>query len=197
MTSAPTGILLAAGRGARFGADKRLQPLADGTPLALASARTLLSVLPSSLAVVDDPAGPLAHLLAEAGLRIVVNPSARTGMGGSIACGVAASTAASGWVIALADMPFVPAGIVHQVARRLAAGADLVAPAWRGRRGHPVGFAARHRPALRALSGDRGACDLLAAHRDSLELIDTPERGVLVDIDTPAALAAVLSDNRQ
>lgn len=197
MSCAPTGILLAAGQGMRFGADKRLQPLADGTPLALASARPLQSVLPGSLAVVDDPDGPLARLLAEAGLQVVVNASAHTGMGGSIACAVAASAGAGGWLIALADMPFVTAGVVRQVAGRLAAGADLVAPAWRGRRGHPVGFAARHGPALRALSGDRGARDLIAAHRDSLELIDTPERGVIIDIDTPASLGAVTSDNRQ
>lgn len=192
-----TGILLAAGQGARYGADKRLQPLADGTPLALVCARTLQTALPGSLAVVASPDGVLARLLAAAGLRVIVNPDARAGMGTSIARGVDACAGAGGWVIALADMPFVPAGVIRQVAARLDAGADLVAPAWQGRRGHPVGFAARHEPELRRLTGEYGARDILAAHRATLELIDTPERGVIIDIDTPAELAAALADMRQ
>ncbi|MGD2113306.1 MAG: nucleotidyltransferase family protein [Gammaproteobacteria bacterium] len=191
MTSACTGILLAAGRGSRFGANKLLQPLADGTPLALAGARPLCAVLAHCLAVVDDPRGEVARLLAQAGLQVVSNPHAAEGMGTSIARGVAASAGAGGWIIALADMPQVPATVIAQLAGRLRAGADLVAPAWRGRRGHPVGFAARHGAALQALRGDRGARDLIAVHRATLELIDTPARGVIVDVDTPAALAAL------
>lgn len=190
MTASCTGILLAAGQGRRFGGNKLLQPLADGTPMALACARTLHGVLAQCIAVVDDPHGALAGLLADAGLQVVANPRARDGMGTSIACGVAASAAAGGWIIALADMPRVPAGVVAQLAGRLAQGADLVAPVWRGRRGHPVGFAARHAPALQALRGDRGARAILAAHRDTLVLVESQDSGVIVDIDTPAALAA-------
>lgn len=188
-----TGILLAAGQSTRFGTNKLLQPLADGTPLAVASARNLLSVLAQSIAVVDDPHGEVAKLLADAGLRIVINPRAREGMGTSIACAVAASATAAGWIIALADMPHIPPAIVQQLAGRLALGADLVAPVWRGQRGHPVGFAARHGPDLLALHDDTGARDILAAHRNSLELIETPERGVIVDIDTPAELRPAMS----
>ncbi|HUT39732.1 MAG TPA: nucleotidyltransferase family protein [Gammaproteobacteria bacterium] len=188
MRPACTVILLAAGQGTRFGANKLLQTLADGTPMAVACARTLQSVPAQCLAVVDDPQGAVAELLADAGLQIVANPHAHAGMGTSIACGVAASATAAGWIIALADMPYVPAGVVRQVADRLAQGADLVAPVWHGRRGHPVGFAARHGPALQALCDDRGARDILDAHRNSLELIETTDRGVIIDIDTPAAL---------
>ena len=187
MTPAATGILLAAGQGTRFGANKLLFPLADGTPMAVACASTLHSVLAHCIAVVDDAHGDVAHLLAAAGLQVIANPRAREGMGTSIACGVAASPAAGGWVIALADMPRVPAHVIRQVAGGLAQGADLVAPVWRGQRGHPVGFAARHAPALLALHADRGARDIIAAHRDTLQLIDTQDRGVIMDIDTPVA----------
>jgi molybdenum cofactor cytidylyltransferase len=187
MTSAATGILLAAGQGTRFGANKLLFPLDDGTPMAVACAHTLHSVLADCIAVVDDAHGDVAHLLAAAGLQVIANPRAREGMGTSIACGVAASPAAGGWVIALADMPWVPVYVIRQVAGGLAHGADLVAPAWRGQRGHPVGFAARHAPALLALHTDRGARDIIAAHCDTLQLIDTQDRGVIMDIDTPVS----------
>ncbi|MGD2113004.1 MAG: nucleotidyltransferase family protein, partial [Gammaproteobacteria bacterium] len=168
-----TGILLAAGQGRRFGANKLLHPLADGTPLALASARTLRSVLAHSIAVVADVHGELAGRLSQHGLHIVANPRTTEGMGTSIACGVAASPAAQGWVIALADMPWVPEPVIRAVVRCLARGADIVAPAYQGRRGHPVGFSARHGEALIQLRGDAGARGIVDAHRASLQVIET------------------------
>jgi molybdenum cofactor cytidylyltransferase len=113
----------------------------------------------------------------------VCNPQARKGVGTSIACGVAASRHAGGWVIALGDMPFIPQTIVQAVVAALAGGADIVAPVNQGQRGHPVGFSARHAEVLMNLRADEGARGLIAAHRDSLELIEVDDRGVLLDID--------------
>jgi molybdenum cofactor cytidylyltransferase len=177
------GILLAAGQGRRFGGNKLLHPIDDGTPMVLASARPLHAVLSEIVAVVDDADGEVARLLAQAGLRVTCNPLARTGVGTSIACGVAASLHAGGWVIALGDMPFIPQTIVRAVVESLARGADIVAPVYHGQRGHPVGFSARHAAALMGLSADEGARVLITAHRDSLELIEVDDRGVLLDID--------------
>jgi molybdenum cofactor cytidylyltransferase len=188
MNPPPTGILLAAGQGTRFGSNKLLQPLADGTPMAVASARTLHTVLAHCIAVVNDAQGRVARLLAAAGLQVIANPNAPDGMGTSIACGVAASPNAGGWVIALADMPAIPVRVMQSVADGLVRGADIIAPVYSGLRGHPVGFAQRHAPVLRALHSDRGARDIIAAHRDTLELIDTQDSGVILDIDTPASL---------
>ena len=188
MKPPPTGILLAAGQGTRFGANKLLHPLVDGTPMAVACARTLRTALTHCIAVVDDSGSEVARLLAETGLAVIVNPRARDGMGTSIACGVAASPAAGGWVIALADMPNIPVGVIQAVADGLARGADIIAPRYRGQRGHPVGFAPRHAAALMALQADRGARDIIAAHSDTLDLIDTQDSGVILDINTPASL---------
>ena len=153
MKPAPVGILLAAGQGTRFGSNKLLYPLADGTSMAVASARTLHTVLAHCIAVVNDAQGSVARLLAEAGLQVIANPHAPNGMGTSIACGVAASPNAGGWVIALADMPNIPARVIQSVADGLTCGADII-----------------------------------AAHRDTLELIDTQDSTVILDIDTPASL---------
>ncbi|MGB5259261.1 MAG: nucleotidyltransferase family protein [Gammaproteobacteria bacterium] len=187
MTPSTTGILLAAGQGTRFGSNKLMYPLADGTSMAVACARNLQTVLAHCIAVVHDAHSDVAHLLAEAGLQVSANPRALAGMGTSIACGVAASPNASGWVIALADMPEVPVGVIRAVADALAQGADIVAPVFQGQRGHPVGFAARHGPALCNLQGEYGARDIITAHRDTLALIATEDRGVIHDIDTPAS----------
>jgi molybdenum cofactor cytidylyltransferase len=183
MTRDCVGLLLAAGQGRRFGGNKLLQPLDDGTPMVLASASPLHAVLTETVAVVDDADGEVARLLAQEGLQVVCNPQARKGVGTSIACGVAASRHAGGWVIALGDMPFIPQTIVQAVVAALAGGADIVAPVNQGQRGHPVGFSARHAEVLINLRADEGARGVIAAHRDSLELIEVDDRGVLLDID--------------
>ena len=183
MRAAIVGVLLAAGQSRRFGSNKLLQRLDDGLPMVVASARHLRALLPQAVAVVDDTGGEVATLLGEEGLRIVANPRAGEGMGTSIACGVAASADAAGWVIALGDMPYVPESVIGAVVSGLQAGSGIIAPVYRQRRGHPVGFAARHAQALMELGGDEGARSVIAAHRDSLDLIEVVEPGVLVDID--------------
>ena len=61
------GILLAAGRGSRFGGDKLIAPLRTaalgvpaGTPLGVAAARNLVVALPDSVAVVRPGVCPVA-----------------------------------------------------------------------------------------------------------------------------------------
>ena len=187
--AAIVGVLLAAGRGKRFGGNKLLARLPDGTAMGVAAARHLISALPDSIAVLRPGDEILASLLAAEGLRIVVNPNADGGMGTSLACGVAASEA-DGWVIALADMPAIRPMTIQVVAEALAAGAALAAPAYHGQRGHPIGFARRFRAALAALDGDRGGRDILAQHSNELRLIEVDDPGVLVDIDHAADIAA-------
>ena len=158
------GILLAAGRGSRFGGDKLIAPLRTaalgvpaGTPLGVAAARTLGAALPDSVAGVRPGDDALSRLLAATGVRLVECASADDGMGTSLACGVAAAADADAWVVALADMPWIDPATIVKVADALRAGANITAPALRGRRGHPVGFSRLHHAALAALTGDLGA----------------------------------------
>jgi molybdenum cofactor cytidylyltransferase len=183
------GVLLAAGRGVRFGNHKLLAPLPDGTAVAVAAARNLIDALPDSVAVLRPGDETLAALLAAEGLRIVVNPNADGGMGTSLACGVAAVDA-DGWVIALADMPAIRPATIEAVAEALAAGAPIAAPVYHGQRGHPIGFARRFQAALTALASDKGGRDILAQHSKELRLIEVDDPGVLFDIDHNADMNA-------
>jgi len=184
------GILLAAGQGSRFGGDKLLHRLPEGEGMALASARHLRQSLPSTLAVLRPDRGALRAELEEQGFRCVVALQAERGMGHSVAAGVAASADAVGWVVALADMPYVQPSTIAAIADALRAGHDLVAPIYQGRRGNPVGFSAKHREDLLALAGDAGARHLLQAHREHVHVIEVDDPGVIRDIDTPQDLAA-------
>ena len=176
-------ILLAAGSGSRFGGDKLLYPLPDGTPLGVAAARGLLAAGPEVVAVVRPGDFPLADLLEQEGCYVIVCPHAARGMGASLAHGVAARRNADGWVIALADMPSIRSATIAAVAGELEAGKVLVAPVYQGQRGHPVGFGKRFAPQLLALDGDAGARDIIAAHKSELVLVECDDSGVLHDID--------------
>lgn len=188
MAAEIVGLLLAAGQGRRFGSDKLLHQLADGTPLAVAAARTLRAACPRAIAVLRPEQRQLAALLVAEGLETVLCQESSDGMGHSLAAGVAASADAVGWVVALADMPFLRAETIRQVVEALSDGAPLAAPFHAGRRGHPVGFAARWRDALVALAGDEGARAIIGTNQESLVPIATDDPGVLRDVDTPADL---------
>jgi len=182
------GILLAAGSASRFGSDKLLHPLADGTPIAGAAARNLRAAITPAVAVVRPGSPALEQVLAEAGLEVAICPDAAAGMGHSLAHAVGATADAAGWVVALADMPFVAPETIGRVAAALAGGAPIVAPCYRGERGHPVGFAAGYRAELAALAGDAGAREILRRDRARVLLLDVDDPGVLRDVDTRADL---------
>lgn len=193
MSPEPAGLLLAAGRGVRFDpggrALKLLTPARrgphSGAPLAAAAARALRAELPRVVAVVrpadSDAQRQLHDLLRSEGCALVVCDNADAGISASIACGVSASSDASGWIIALADMPAVSATTVRAVAEALASGDATAAPMYQGQRGHPVGFAAALRDELLSLTGDIGARPVLTAHPPRLLDVDDP--GVLYDVD--------------
>ena len=188
------GILLAAGFSTRFGTNKLLAPLPAGLPetgtaVAVAAARHLAEALPEPLAVVRPRAQKVSQLLREAGCKTVVCRNAAQGMGVSLAAGVRASGDADGWVVALADMPFVSVETIRRIAAALEEGAAIAAPSCGGERGHPVGFARRFRDDLLGLKGDEGARHILKAHPDWITLYETADRGVLRDVDVPGDLA--------
>ena len=179
------GILLAAGSARRFGAPKLLQPLDDGVPIAAIAAQTLIQVLPNTVAVVKPGEHALAELLTGLGLQVIENPLADQGMGTSLAAGVNSTAQADGWLIMLADMPWIQPATISALVDRLEKGASIVAPVYAGQRGHPVGFSSRWLQPLREVAGDKGARDLITDHPDELELLATEDAGVLKDIDYP------------
>lgn len=179
-----TGILLAAGAGTRFGGDKLLAPLRCGTPIGVRAARNLLSAVDHGIAVVRPDDQRLAQLLEKEGFQIEYCPNANTGMGASLAFGVNAAQNSHGWLIALADMPFIQPDTIRHIANLIRAGAPIAAPRHQSVRGHPVGFAREFFHDLAQLSGDRGAHPLLTAHARRIESFDCEDLGIFADIDT-------------
>ena len=184
------GILLAAGRGHRFGGDKLEHLLPDGRPLAVAAADHLLPACDRLIAVVRPGAQRLAELLGAAGCETIVCDQADAGMGHSLAAAIRATPGAAGWVVALADMPFIATGSHRSVVAALRLGASLAATEFQGQRGHPVGFAGHWFAQLSQLTGDQGAKALLQAHGAAMTLCPVDDCGVLKDIDRRGDLVA-------
>ncbi|MFZ6845523.1 nucleotidyltransferase family protein [Undibacterium sp. RuTC16W] len=200
------GILLAAGQGRRFDQsgqrNKLLQPVSDQQTVAVSSARHLLAALPDSLAVIpassacslspisaiprESATTVLAKSLRDTGCDIATCPHAEQGMAASLVYGLQQSLDYQGWVIALADMPYVQPSTIRQLLSALESGADIAVLRYQGKRGNPVAFSRTHLAELLLLSGDQGARDLL--RRYPVVEIDVDDPGILQDIDRPEDL---------
>ena len=109
-------------------------------------------------------------------------------MGFSIAMGVAERSGAPGWLVLPGDMPVVRSGTLLAVATALEQH-PVVCAQYRGRRGHPVGFAAELYSELILLDGDDGARRVVARYPAHGQEVDDP--GILLDVDTEADLDAL------
>jgi molybdenum cofactor cytidylyltransferase len=185
----PTILVVAAGRGSRFGADahKLEQPFGDSTVLGSTLRNAVQSQLPVLLVATQSRVPAAAGQLARRDILVLSEDEAARGMGHSIAAGVAERSGAPGWLVLPADMPLVQPSTLLAVAQALEHHAVAHAQ-YRGRRGHPVGFAAELYSELVRLDGDEGARRVVARYPAfALEVADP---GAVVDIDTPAELEA-------
>ncbi len=177
-----TGILLAAGKGTRFGSQKLLARLKDGRYVVEASAANLLAAVGRVIAVTGRDER-LMRVLDDCGCQVVVNKRAVEGMSTSIGAGVTASLSADGWIIALGDMPYIEAATIEKIKFALDEGAAIVVPTHEGKRGNPAGFARQYCTALCALNGDMGAKQMIDANLASARMVEVEDAGIFADID--------------
>jgi molybdenum cofactor cytidylyltransferase len=149
----------------------------------------LLAAVDPVLAVVRPGSDELARRLRSEGARVAICAEAEQGLGVSLSFGVRNTPEAGGWLIALADMPWIRPATVRAVAAAMQEGARLAAASYRGRRGHPVGFAATYRSDLIALRGDMGARPIITANLASLRRVECDDPGIVMDIDEAADLS--------
>lgn len=142
------------------------------------------------VAVVSHKNNELARLFSEEPIEVAFNENAVRGMESSLARGVKVADAA-GWLIALADMLFIPPATISQMRRCLDQGAAFAAPVYQDQRRHPMAFSRRYNQELLALDDDQGARKVLARYRSELQLVEVNDRGILMDIDCPEDLVGI------
>ena len=187
-------LLLAAGQSSRMGSNKLLAEI-DGRPMVARVAQRLLSSHARPIvAVLGNQADRVDAALGKLPVERVRNPAFAEGLSSSLKAGLAALPEdIDGVIVCLGDMPLV-AG--RDLDRLIAAfnpleGRAIIVPVRRGKRGNPVLWAKRFTPEMAELAGDVGAKHLIGEHAELVCEVEMDSDGVLVDIDTPDALAAL------
>ena len=184
-------VVLAAGRGERFGGSepKQLAGFA-GRPLithALDAARAS-KVGPIMVVVADDRVAAAIP----AGFEILRNPTPESGIASSLQVALRALEPrgdVDAVVVGLADQPLVGAAAYRRVASAYDDGARLAVATYRGARGNPVLIARPHWSEALDLEGDEGARVLL--RRYGATEVPCDDTGDPSDVDTTADLAAL------
>ncbi|MGW4646754.1 nucleotidyltransferase family protein [Kitasatospora sp. NPDC004289] len=183
-------LVLAAGGGRRLGGRPKALITRQGRPLLSHALTVVREGGCAGAVVVLGAAAEQVRAAVDTGASVLVdNPDWEGGMGSSLRAGLAAlppdATAA---LVMLVDTPGVTPAAVARLLAAHAAGAELAAAGYHGRRGHPVLIGARHfAEAAAGAVGDAGARALLAAH--PVELVECGDVAVPDDLDTPEDLA--------
>ena len=136
----------------------------------------------------------MAAALSGLDVTFVHNPDYADGMSTSVKVGIAAVPPdADGAIVCLGDMPLITGRDLDKLiaAFNPLEGRAIVVPVRNGKRGNPVLWARRFFPEMAALAGDVGARHLIGEHADLVAEVEMDSDSVLVDIDTPDALAAL------
>lgn len=183
-------IVLAAGRGTRFGEEPKLLALLDGKPLVRHAAEAAVaSVLSPVVVVTGHRAEEVEAALAGLPVRLVRNGRFAEGLSTSLKAGFAAlEEPARAAAILLGDMPRIGPALMSRLAEAwLASRPAALVPVYGGGRGNPVVLSRGLGREIEALTGDAGAGPLLRGRTDVVEFaVNDP--AVAQDVDTPDAL---------
>ena len=179
-------VIPAAGRSSRMGQWKPLLPFGGSTILQTVVVTALRAC--ARVIVVTGFRGEelAARFGAELRVHVVHNEGWERGMFSSIQLGVG-QVRTPWFFVTLGDLPWITPGVYHA----LLTGddtSDVVFPVHDGRRGHPVLFHERVKPAVAAADPASGSMRAIARGFREAE-IPWPDDSVVRDVDTPADLA--------
>ncbi|MDU9394065.1 nucleotidyltransferase family protein [Pseudomonas sp. zfem002] len=191
MTPQCVALVLAAGRGRRFGSDKRVALLPSGARMLAATLARALEAFPNVWVVLRPDDDPQALGL-DPRVTVVRAKLADEGMGASLAAGVRAleGTAFEAVAVLLGDMPWIELGTLERL-RDLAEVGRIVVPTFQGQRGHPVLFGRRFWPGLRDLRGDQGGKRVMQENAADCLVVAVDDEGVVRDVDVSPAVPPI------
>ena len=123
---------------------------------------------------------------------LVINPNFAEGLSSSLKVGVRAlPSSIDAVIVLLGDMPLITHSLINQMIDVFNASphASALVPTYQGEWGNPVLLSRKLFPEIEKLSGDVGARKILHAHRADVIEVSVTSDDVLVDLDTPEALA--------
>ncbi len=196
------GIVLAAGKGTRFGGDKMLHPVrapsGEALPMGLLSALNLKPWVDEVICVVRAQDKALISLYEQHGFKTHISEHFEQGLSASLVAGVHASGEASMYVLALGDMPFINAKTYEHIRKAIDESDKdkIIQPRFNHKPGHPMVFPKRLKQELLSLQGDVGARSIVKKEMENLITVDVIDQGVHWDLDTQAAIKSRPGLNR-
>lgn len=184
--ASPLFLVLAAGHGRRFGAEKLsalLPSEPEQTTVLARTLNTLQQVSQNICLVCRENQSELQQQCERRNVHWLRVPENNQGIGESLSFGVRQNAQASGWIICLADMPWVTAETYAAIAAALSSRRIVTPIAPNGTRGNPVGFGSSFLEELSALTGDQGAKSILHRHPEQIHPLNLPDKAILMDID--------------
>jgi molybdenum cofactor cytidylyltransferase len=193
-------IVLAAGQSLRFRAQgglvvtKLVETLGHKPIVRMAAEAALASTARPVIVVTGHARSAVEAALAGLDVETAYNPGFSSGLASSLRVGLSAMPSdVAGVLVLLGDMPWIDARLIDAMIDAFLAkeAALAAAPTRAGRRGNPILLGRGLFEAAARLQGDEGARPLIGALSvGELVEVEAPDAGVIVDIDTPADLAA-------
>jgi len=183
--------MLAAGHSRRFGKCKLSHPLSTGRTVFAQTYNNIKLAGASKICVVTQTGSKILDgLKAESPNLLSMTIMNSSGLGQSIARGVAQTADWPGWIICLADMPAIPAGEYAQI-KNLSHKHAIVRPFYKGQPGHPVYLSHKFFTQLTRLGEDKGASSILTEYAEDVFQFQSTEPGIVMDVDTPDKLSEI------
>ncbi len=176
-------VLLAAGKGLRFGGNKLLEEV-GGKPLCYYAMNSIKqSGLPALVVYEDEGVAKVAH---ELGLRTIPTPRHSPGQGASIRVGALKYWYRRSIMIMVADQPMInPKTLIDLNERFKNSSKDKILTCHiSGRRCPPILFGSKFYKELFTLNGDIGGRDILFRYPDCIDLYELSDELEALDIDT-------------
>ncbi len=193
-------LILAAGQSRRMGDVNKLLVEIEGKPMVRRVAATVLASAASDVvAVLGHERDRVRAAFGGTKVRCIYNPDFAGGISSSLKRGLAAlPDDIDGVLVCLGDMPLLGTGEIDRLIEAFnpTEGRAIVVPTRRGKRGNPVLWAKRFFPEMQEIAGDVGARHLIGAYPEAVVEIEMDGEGVVLDIDTPEALAAYLGESK-
>ncbi len=179
-------VVLAAGYASRMGSCKALLEL-DGVPALEGVVRRLEAGGVTETVVVTGSYREEVEAAARGlGCVTAYNAHFDQGMYSSVLAGVQAlSDEVEAFLLLPVDIPLVRETTVRAILEESGAGLDVVYPAFLGRKGHPPLISRRLIPEILDFDGEGGLRILLARHDEASRMLDVPDEGIVMDMDTP------------
>lgn len=188
LTGGCAALVLAAGRGRRFGSDKRVAVLPSGRRLLETTLTRVMEVFEDVWVVVRPEDDPLA-LGVDSRVTVVRAERADDGMGVSLAAGiraVAGTSDAEAVAVLLGDMPWIEVETLVEL-KGVAGTERIVVPEFEGKRGHPVVFGKKFWGELIELEGDQGGKRVIEGNLQAYLPVRVTDHGVIKDLDRPTS----------